>query len=89
MAEIIGYTRIHNHAIDWFDGNQLLNGSIYSLRPVELEVFQIYIQIKSTVRFINSCKSLASAFITFLRKINYSFYLWVNEQGLNTLTIKN
>lgn len=51
---------------------------IYSLRPIELEAFKIYIEINSTNSFIRPLKLLANTLLFFVQKSDKSFYLYIN-----------
>ena len=82
-------TGANEHAIELEEGKQPSYGPIYSVRPVELETLNTYIETNLTNSFIRTSKSPASAPILFVRKPNGSFRLCVNYQGLNNLTIKN
>ena len=88
-SELPKYTRIKDHAIKLVDSQQLPYGSIYSLRPVELEIVKAYIETNLANGFIRLSKSPASTFILFDRKSNSLFQFCVNYRGLNNLTIKN
>lgn len=54
-----------------------------------LEILKAYIDTYLKTGFIQPFKSLADAPIFFDKKPNNSFYLYVNYQDLNNLTIKN
>ena len=82
-------TGVNKHAIKLEGGKQLPYGHIYSLRPVELKTFKIYIETNLANGFIRALKSLAGAPILFVRKSNSSLCLCVNYQGLKNLIIKN
>ena len=62
---------------------------IYSLGPVELKTFKIYIKINLPNGVIRTSKLLRSAMILFVHKPNSSFCLYVNYWKLNNLIIKN
>ena len=83
------HTRINDHAIELVDGQQPLYGSIYSLKPVKLKTLKAYIETNLVNEFIRSSKLPAGAPISFNRKSDGSFWLCVDYQGLNNLTIKN
>ena len=89
MSKLPKHTRINNYAIKLVDSQQLPYRPIYSLEPVELETLKAYIKTNLANSFIRSSKSLASALILFDWKSDGSFWLCVNYQGLNNLTIKN
>ena len=82
-------TSINNHAIELQDDKQPPYGPIYSLGPVELKILKTYIKTYLKTGFIQPSKSSADASILFDKKPNSSFWLCVNYQGLNNLTIKN
>ena len=82
-------TGANKHAIELQEGKKPPYVPIYSLGPVELEIFKTYIETNLANGFIRASKSLASAPILFVRKTNGSFCLCVNYRGLNNLMIKN
>ena len=63
--ELPEHTGINDHAIELVEGQQLLYGPIYSLRPVKLETLKVYIKTKLANGFIRPSKSPAGAFILF------------------------
>ena len=87
--ELLKNTGINKHAIKMQDGKQLPYGLIYSLGPVELETLKIYIKTYLNTGFIQPSKSSPGVSILFDKKPDCSFWLCVNYQGLNNLTIKN
>lgn len=46
------YIKINNYLINLVDGQQSLYGSIYSLRPVQLETLKTYIETNLVYGFI-------------------------------------
>ena len=88
-SELSEYTRINDHVIELVEGQQPPYGSIYSLKPVELETLKAYIETNLANGFIRSSKSPAGAPILFDRKSDGSLRLCVDYRGLNNLTIKN
>ena len=82
-------TKVNEHAIKLKKSKKALYRPIYSLGPVELKTFKIYIKTNLANGFIKASKSPASTPILFLCKPNGSFYLCVDYSGLNNLTIKN
>ena len=88
-AELPKNTRINEHAMELEEDKQPLFGLIYNLRPIELEILKTYIKINLANGFIWLFKSLAGTLIFFDRKLDKSFRLCVNYQGLNNITIKN
>ena len=89
MMELAKNTGINKHAIKLFEGKQAFYGLIYSLDPVELETLKAYIKIHLKTGFIRSSKSPAGAPIFFDKKPYGSLRLYVDNQGLNNLIIKN
>ena len=87
--ELSENTYINEHAIELIKGNQPPYGSIYSLRPVELETLKAYIEIHLKTGFIWLSKSPADASILFDKKPDGGLRLCINYRGLNNLTIKN
>ena len=82
-------TGINKHAIKLQDNKQPLYGTIYSLRPVELETLKIYIKTHLKTGFIWPFKFPVGTPILFNKKPNGSFLLCVNYPSLNNFTIKN
>ena len=82
-------TSVNKHAIKIEEDKQAPYMPIYSLEPIELETFKTYIKTNLVNVFISALKLPANALILFLHKLNNSFCLCVNYQGLNDLTIKN
>lgn len=87
--EVPENVRVNEHAIKLIDGKQPLYSSIYTLSLVELETLKAYIKTQQKTGFIWSFKSPVSASIFFNKKLDNSFRLYVDYQGLNNLTIKN
>ncbi len=77
------------YEIELIDEKKLLYGPIYALSPVELETLKAYLKTHLKIRFIRPFKFLAGTLIFFNKKLDGSFYLYVDYQGLNNLTIKN
>ena len=82
-------TEFNSHAIKLEKSKQPTYWPIYSLGPVELETLKTYIETHLKTEFIWPSKSLVGASILFDKKLNGSFYLCVDYQDLNNLTIKN
>lgn len=87
--ELSANTGIKKLAIELVKSKQPIYGSIYSLRPIKLEILKTYIKIYLKTRFIHLSRSLAKAPILFDNKRDNSFCLYFNYQALNNLTIKN
>ena len=62
---------------------------MYSLGPVELKTLKTYIKIHLITGFIQPSKSPAGAPILINKKPDGNFCLYVNDHGLNNLSIKN
>lgn len=86
--EVPKNTGINEHAIKVGNDKYLLYESIYSLGPVHLEIFKIYIKTNLKTRFIQPFKSPADASILFNKKSNGDLYLCIDYGGLNNITIK-
>ena len=82
-------TGVNEYAIELEKSKQPPYKLIYSLGPVELKILKTYIEINLANGFIRASKLPAGIPILFLRKLNGSFCLCINYQGLNNLTIKN
>ena len=82
-------TGVNKYAIKLKKGKQLPCGLIYSLRLVEFEILKTYIKINLANGFIRASKLPAGARILFIRKLNNSFCLYFDYQGLINLIIKN
>ena len=80
---------LNEYIIDLEDNKQPSYGPIYNLDLVELETLKTYIKTYLKVGFIQPFKSLADTPILFDKKLDGSFCLYINYQGLNNLTIKN
>ena len=90
LAEMfLKHIGINKHAIKLEDGKQLFYRPIYSLGPVELKTLKTYIKNNLANGFIQPSKSPAGAPILFVCKPNSSFWLRVDYQDLNNMTIKN
>ena len=86
-AKLLEYG-INNYAIDLVDDWQPSYGSIYSLWPVELEIFKVYIKNNLANSFIRPFKFFARAPIFFNKKPNGSLRLCMDYWNFNNLTIK-
>ena len=89
IAELPENTKIDKYVIKLKEDKQSLFGPIYSLGLVELKTLKTYIKTNLTNGFIRLSKSLTKAPIFFNRKLDKSFYLCVDYQSLNNITIKN
>lgn len=69
---------INEYAIKLIEGKQQLYGLIYSLGLVELETLKAYIGTHPKTRFIKPFKSSIDASILFDKKLDGSFYLFIN-----------
>lgn len=87
--KLLEHSDINKHSIDLEPDKQLLYGSISSSELVKLQILNIYIKINLAKGFIWLLKSSARALIFFIQKLDGSFYLYEDYQGLNNLIIKN
>ena len=78
VVKLLENTGINEHVIKLEKDKQLLFGSIYSLKLVELETLKTYIKINLTNNFIWLFKSSTRALILFNRKLDKSLYLCIN-----------
>ena len=67
-SKIFEHTGINDYIIELVNGQQLLYGSIYNPRPMELETLKAYIETNLVNRFFKPSKSLAGAPILFNQK---------------------
>ena len=88
-AKLPEYTGMNNHFIDLIDDKQLFYSPIYSLGLVEIETLKTYIEINLANGFIRPSNSPADASILFICKKDGRFWLYIDYQGLNNLTIRN
>lgn len=82
-------TNFNKHAIELEDGKQPLYKLIYKLGPVMLKTLKTYIKTYVKVKIFWPSKFFADILTLFKNKLNSSFYLCVNCQGLDNLSIKN
>lgn len=80
---------INEYTINLKEGNYLLYESIYNLKLVKSEIFKTYIKTNIVKNFILLSKYSAKAFFLFVKKLNNIFFLYIDYQDLNNLTIKN
>ena len=71
-------TKANKHGIDLEEGEQPLYRPIYSLGPVELEIFKTHIKTNPANGFIQILKSPADASILFGCKPDGSLCLYIN-----------
>ena len=88
-SKLFKYIGINNRAIKLVNGQQILYGLIYSLKPVELEILKAYIKTNLANGFIRTFKSFTKAPIFFDQKSNDFLWLCFDHRGFNNLTIKN
>lgn len=88
-VELLEHTCIKNHNINLGESKQPPYEPIYSLGPVELEIFKTYIKTNLVNEFIRSFKSPIIALILFMRKLDRNLWLCINYRDYNNLTIKN
>ena len=88
-SELLKHIKSNNYAIELIDERPLLYGFIYSLGLVELETQKTYIKTNLVDGFIRLSKSLWEVPILFDKKPDETFWLCIDYQELNNLTIKN
>lgn len=88
-AELSKHSDINKYSIELKPGKQPSSRPIYSLGPVELEIFKTYININLANDFICPSKFSALALILFIQKPDSSFRLIIDYQSLNNLIIEN
>ena len=77
-SELPEHTEINNHAIELVENQQPPYGTIYSLRPVELETLKAYIETNLANGFIKPSKSPVGAPILFDQKSDNALRLCVD-----------
>lgn len=80
---------INQNAINLELSKQPCYKLIYNLRLVELKTPKTYFKTYLVNSFICFSKSPARALILFIKKLDNSFRLYIDYQGLNNLTIEN
>ena len=80
---------LNEYAVKLEEDKQPPYEPIYSLGLVELETLKTYIETHLKTGFIRPSKSSTDALILFDKKSDGSFWLCIDYQGLNNLTIKN
>jgi hypothetical protein len=78
-----------NLAINLLPGKKPLYRPIYPLSPRELVALKEFLKENLAKGFIQESKSPADTPILFALKKDNSLRLYVNYQGLNTITVKN
>lgn len=86
-TELLEHIKINNLTINSIDGKQPSYRSIYGLRLLKLEILKTFIEINLANGFIRSFKSSIGAPILFIKKLDSSFRLYIDYQGLDNLTI--
>ena len=86
---LLEYIEINIHTIDLKKGKLLPYRPMYSLKPVELETPNTYIETNLANGFIYPLKSPTGTPILFDKNLEGSFWLCVNYRGLKNITIKN
>ena len=82
-------TGANKHKIKLEKGKKPPYRPIDSPRPIEFEIFKICKKTNMVNGFIRALKSPIGTLVLFGCKLNSSFYLYLNYQELNNLTIKN
>ena len=89
IAELSEHIGINDHAIKLEKEKQLLFGPIYSLGPIELEIWKTYIKTNLANNFIRLFKYPVKLPILFDQKPNKSLCLCIDYWDLNNVTMKN
>ena len=71
-------TKVNEHAVKLEEGKQLPYRPIYNLGPFEFKILKTYIKTNLANSFIQAVKSIASALILFVHKLDGNFCLCVN-----------
>ena len=79
---LLEQTEFNQHTIELEKGKQPPYGLIYSLGLMKLEALKTYIEIHLKTEFIQPSKSPVGALILYDKKPDWSFYLYVDYQGL-------
>lgn len=82
-------SNINKYTINLQPDKQLFYKLIYNLELIELKTFKIYIKTNLANSCIYLFKSLTKSLIFFIQIFNSSFYLYIDYQSFNNLTIKN
>lgn len=80
---------MNNHTMKLINNQQLIHRFIYSLRLIKLKTLKTYIKIYLVNELIKSSNFLTKAIIFFMKKLDESFYLCLNNWSFNNLTINN
>lgn len=83
------HTEITTHAINLEEDKQLSYGFIYSLEPIRLETLKIYIKTNLANSFICLSQFSTGAPILFDKKLNRSYWLYINYKRIKNITIEN
>lgn len=75
---LLEQTKFNKHDIELEKSKQLFYKPIYSLRLVKLKTLKFYIKIYLKTRFIQTSKFPSEALILFNKKLNGSFYLYID-----------
>lgn len=86
--ELLEHKSINNHSIKLVKSKKFSYEMICSLGLVELKTLKTYIETYLKVEFIWPFNFSVGASILFDQQSNGSFYLYIDYQSLNNLTIK-
>lgn len=78
IIELLENNNINKYVIKLIDGKHYFYRPIYSLNPVELENFKVYIETHLKIRVIYLFKFQVVFFIFFYKKSNSNFCLCIN-----------
>lgn len=87
VAKLSKYIRINNNTIKLIKSPQTLYKPIYSPKPVKLSILKTYMKLNLAQGFIKLFKSPENILVFFIKKPNYSLYLYINYQDINNLTM--
>lgn len=89
IMELHKNTGINKYVIKLIKDKQLFYKPIYSLRLIKLENLKTYIETHLKTGFIWLSKSLIGTLILFHQILDKNLCLYINNQGINHLIIKN
>lgn len=87
--KLLKMTNFNQYTIKLKKDIQLFYRPIYNLGLIMLKTFETYIKNNPANGFIWLLKLTVNSFILFIRKLDSNFWLCVNYQSLNNLTINN
>lgn len=73
-SQVTKYIRINNYIINFIEHKYIPYKLIYILFVVKLETLKTYINNNLTKNFVKLSQYIKNAFISFIKKFNFSFY---------------